>query len=127
MRSSRPLLAFVALGLAACQDPLVGRWEADNEKVFLVIEAGDTAQYEGEGRVYLCPVDSRDGCRLCSFTFEIEAKGGDTYAFDGEFVGKCDDFGEFEDFECDLVEGDLECELPGGVEAEYERQEETSE
>jgi hypothetical protein len=113
-----------SLLLAGCQDPLVGHWETDNEKVFLDIEVSETADYEGEGRVYLCPDGSTKGCRLCSFKFEITDKGSDTYELEGEFVGKCDEFGEFESFECDLVEGDLECELPGGREAEYERQEE---
>lgn len=126
MQTPRFVLALAAssLGLVACQDPLVGHWETDNEKVFLDIEAGETSDYYGEGRVYLCPDGSTKGCRLCSFTFEITDKGSDTYELEGRFVGKCDEFGKFKAFECDLVEGDLECELPGGAEAEYERQEE---
>ncbi len=119
-----PLLAAFGLLLLGCQDPLLGRWEADNEKVLLVIEESSEADYEGEGRVYLCPEGSTDGCRLCTFAFEVTDRGGDVYEFEGDFVGKCKAFGEYDDFECNLVEGDLECELPGGAEVQYERVEE---
>jgi hypothetical protein len=117
-------LAAVALCLLGCQDPLLGHWEADNEKVFLDIEESGEADYKGDGRVYLCPEGSTEGCRLCSFEYEVTDKGGDVYEFEGRFIGKCDDFGDFKDFECNLVEGDLECELPGGADVQYERVEE---
>ncbi len=109
--------------LAGCDDPLVGHWQTDNEKVVLDIEVGSSSDYEGTGKVYLCHTGTTEDCRLCSIRFEITADDVNTYEFEGRFVGKCDVFGEFEDFSCDLEEGDLECELPGGVEAEYERQE----
>lgn len=125
-----PQAALLALGVtvAGCtDDPLIGHWEADNSKVGLDIEASSDADYRGTGSIYLCPEGSREGCRLCTIKFEIDDKGNDTYEFEGAFVGKCDVFGEFDAFECDLVEGDLECELPGDVEVQYERVEEGSE
>jgi hypothetical protein len=120
-------VAALAATSAGCADPLIGHWEADNSKVDLDIEASTDADYEGTGSIYLCPEDSRDNCRLCTIKFEITDKGGGAYEFEGAFAGKCDVFGEFDDFECDLVEGDLECELPGDVEVEYERKEQGSE
>lgn len=121
------LLLAVATAAGCADDPLIGHWEADNSKVGLDIEASSDADYKGTGSIYLCPVDSHEGCRLCTIKFEIDHKRGDTYEFEGRFVGKCDVFGEFDAFECDLVEGDLECVLPGDVEVQYERVEEGSE
>ena len=128
MKTLQAALLLAAVAVAGCaDDPLIGHWEADNSKVGLDIEASSDADYEGTGSIYLCPEDSHDNCRLCTIKFEIEDQGGDTYEFEGAFAGKCDVFGEFDAFECDLVEGDLECELPGDVEVQYERVEEGSE
>jgi hypothetical protein len=124
----RHFLPLCAASLLACgEDPLIGHWEADNDKVELDIEAGIETDYRGTGAIFLCPVGTNEGCRLCTIKYEVTDKGGGQYEFEGAFVGKCDVFGEFDEFECDLVEGDLECELPGEVDVEYERQEEEAE
>jgi hypothetical protein len=116
-------LPFCALALAACSDPVLGHWEADNDKVELDFETSDEAAYEGKGNIYLRAEADPDRQVYCAFEFAAFVEDGDVIELEGKFIGDCKDFGKFDDFDCTLVSGPLlECETPDGHEVTYRRE-----
>ena len=119
-------LLLVPLGLLGCDRPLLGHWEANDDKIELDFEDNDTGEsdYKGDGNVYLCLESDQSECRYCTFEFLAHFKGEERWELEGNFVGKCKSFGKFtKGFECTLETDDvLVCELPGGREVTYVRE-----
>ncbi len=112
------MLALVLVS-SACADPLVGKWEGkEDPDVDLEVRAGETADYEGDGHIYLCG----DTCFLCPFEIEATEVGDLRYEVEGRFTGSCSEYGSFEDVDCEVVADgeELECDIEGN-EFEYER------
>lgn len=107
----------LSLGLSACIDPVVGRWEGKEDRaVDLEIEAAKGG-YEGEGHIYLCG----SKCILCPFDFEARKRGDDELKVEGRFTGVCSELGSFDGVECEVDGDEMECQVPGGLLVEYEK------
>jgi hypothetical protein len=116
--SKAVVFTFLALALAGCADPIVGRWEGkDDSTVDLDVQAADDG-YRGDGHIYLC---NDSDCFLCSFDFDAKDEGDGRLEIEGRFTGNCSEVGSFEGIECEVDGDEMECEIPNGPTIEYEK------
>ncbi len=110
---------FLALGLAGCADPVVGKWEGkDDSAVDLDVQSANGGDYDGDGHIYLC---SDTDCYLCPFDFDANNRGGGRFEIDGHFTGDCSSAGSFDGIDCEVRGDELTCDIPGGPTIEYDR------
>jgi hypothetical protein len=90
---ARYLPFVVALVASGCTDPLVGRWEGD-EEIFCGAST-DRVEFEVDDELR----GSGEYCD-CEFTFVADARGDETYRLDVDLDGIC--FVEDGKYDCDI-------------------------